>query len=332
MSQSTAVSLVYFGKIPSRGDFVRSSQQGGLIQTLDRWLTQGVDLMASDARWKEIYDRTSPLHFAFLGLKSRVALAGHLVASSDASGRRFPFITAGSFEVGQPDEFVPRSPMVLARPWQRLEHAARQATTANDASLILGELSSARVELDAAPQAYEASFRDFLELQTVGSLEAMLRQAGHEIDLRQTLLALGLLLQPVPTSGSSQLDKGLRLPLPDDPLYQPYVSTLWLELVSRFLRHGDFELLLFVAAGPGPLPGVSPSLTLGFSGGSPTMLRAALDPQVGEQVFVDLRDAEWVEEHVQQDYGVKKLSSYLQQPQLSLKQAKATFREAFLGE
>ena len=39
MSQPTAVSLVYFGKIPSRGDFVRSSQQGGLIQTLDRWLT-----------------------------------------------------------------------------------------------------------------------------------------------------------------------------------------------------------------------------------------------------------------------------------------------------
>jgi type VI secretion system protein ImpM len=332
MSQPTAVSLVYFGKIPSRGDFVRSSQQGGLIQTLDRWLTQGVELLATDARWKEIYDRTRPLHFAFLGLKSRVALAGHLVASSDASGRRFPFITAGSFEVGQPDEFVARSPMVLARPWQRLERVALQATTANDASPVLGELSSAQVELDVAPQAYEASFRDFLELQTVGSLEAMLRQAGHEIDLRQTLLALGLLLQPVPASGSSQLDKGVRLPLPADPLYQPYVSTLWLELVSRFLRHGDFELLLFIAPGPGQPPDGSPTLTLGFSGGSPTVLQAALDPQVGERVFVDLRDAEWVEEHVQQDYAVKKLSSYLQQPQLSLKQAQATFREAFLGE
>jgi type VI secretion system protein ImpM len=197
---------------------------------------------------------------------------------------------------------------------------------------VLGELSSAQVELDVAPQAYEASFRDFLELQTVGSLEAMLRQAGHEIDLRQTLLALGLLLQPVPASGSSQLDKGVRLPLPADPLYQPYVSTLWLELVSRFLRHGDFELLLFIAPGPGQPPDGSPTLTLGFSGGSPTVLQAALDPQVGERVFVDLRDAEWVEEHVQQDYAVKKLSSYLQQPQLSLKQAQATFREAFLGE
>jgi len=331
MSQTTAVSLVYFGKIPSRGDFVRSSQQSGLIQTLDRWLTQGLELMSTDARWKEIYDRTSPLHFAFLGVKSRVALAGHLVASADASGRRFPFIAAGSFDVGTPADFVARSPMVLARPWLRFERAAQQATSAADASPVLGELSSAQVELDIAPQAYDASFRDFLELQTVGSLEAMLQQAGHPLNLRQTLLALGLLLQPVPTSGSSQLDKGLRLPLPADPLYQPLVCTLWLELVSRFLRHGDFELAIFVARGAAAAS-AAPTLSLGFSGGSPSVLQAALDPQGGEQVFVDLCDAQWAEEHVQQDYAVKKLSSYLQQPQLSLKQAQATFREAFLGE
>jgi type VI secretion system protein ImpM len=334
MNPPTAVSLVYFGKIPSRGDFVRSSQQSGLIQTLDRWLTHGLELMSADARWKEIYDRTPPLHFAFLGMKSRVALAGHLVASADGSGRRFPFIAAGSFDVGAPAEFVARSPMVLARPWLRFERAAQQATTAADAGPVLGELSSSQVELDIAPQAYDASFRDFLELQTVGSLEAMLRQAGHPLNLRQMLLALGLLLQPVPTSGSSQLDKGLRLPLPVDPLYQPLVSTLWLELVSRFLRNGDFELAIFVGRGTSEADAAAsaPTLSLGFSGGSPSVLQAALDAQVGEQVFVDLRDAQWVEEHVQQDYAVKKLSSYLQQPQLSLKQAHATFREAFLGE
>lgn len=329
MSQTTAVSLVYFGKIPSRGDFVRSGRQGALIQTLDRWLTQGIELMATDARWKEVYDRTAPMHFAFLGVKSRVALAGHLVASVDASGRRFPFIVAGSFEVSPPDGFVARSPMVLARPWQRFQLAAQQAHAAEDVNRVLGELANTQVELDTAPFAYDASFRDFLELQTVGSLEAMLRQAGHQIELRRTLLALGLLLQPVPTSGSSRLDKGLRLPLPVDPLYQPYVATLWLELVSRFLRHGDFELALFVSQG---MESNAPTLSLGFSGGSPAVLQAALDPQMGQQVFVDLREADWAEEHVQQDYAVKKLSSYLQQPQLSLKQAQATFREAFLGE
>ena len=329
MSQTTPVSLVYFGKIPSRGDFVRSARQGELIQTLDRWLTQGIELMAADARWKEVYDRTAPVHFAFLGVNSRVALAGHLVASSDASGRRFPFIAAGSFEVAAPEGFMARSPMVLARLWLRFEQAARQACTAADANLVLGELAQTQVDLDITPQAYEASFRDFLELQTVGSLEAMLRQAGHHVDLRCTLLGLGLLLKPVPASGNRHLDKGLRLPLPADPLYQPYVATLWLELVSRFLRRADFEVALFVPQGNGAL---APSLALGFSGGSPAMLQAALDPQVGAQLFVDMTEAEWAEQHAQQDYAVKKLSSYLQQPQLSLRQAVATFREAFLGD
>lgn len=329
MSQPTPVSLIYFGKIPSRGDFVRSGQQTALIQTLDRWLTHGIELMAVDPRWKEIYDRTRPLHFAFLGLKSRVALAGHLVASADASGRRFPFIAAGSFEVSAAEQFVARSPMVLARPWLRFERAAQQACSTNDARAVLGELAHTQVELDISPQAYEASFRDFLELQTIGSLEGMLRQASHEMDLRLTLLALGLLLKPVPRSGSNQLERGLRLPLPADPLYQPYVATLWLDLVSRFLLHANFELALFVSQGGDDK---APTLLIGFSGGSPTVLQAALDPHVGDLVFVDMCHAEWAEEHWQEDYAVKKLSSYLLQPQLSLKQAHATFREAFLGD
>jgi type VI secretion system protein ImpM len=264
-------------------------------------------------------------------VKSRVALAGHLVASTDASGRRFPFIAAGSFEVDPPNGFMARSPMVLARLWQRFEQAARQACAAVDASPVLTQLGQTQVELDIAPLAYDASFRDFLELQTIGSLESMLRSAGHVIELRRTLLALGLLLQPVPASGSNQLEKGLRLPLPADPLYQPYVATLWLELVSRFLQRADFEVALF-APQPNGHAGPAPSLALGFSGGSPAVLQAALDPQMAEQVFVDLSAAEWAEEHVQHDYAVKKLSSYLQQPQLSLRQAVATFREAFLGE
>lgn len=328
MSQTTPVSMVYFGKVPSRGDFVRSGQQSALIQTLDRWLTQGIELMSADSRWKEVYDRTHPLHFAFVGVKSRMALAGHLVASSDASGRRFPFIAAGSFEVGTPDEFVARSPMVLARPWQRFEKAARDACASFDTNPTLPELLSKPLDMDLAPKAYDASFRDFLEMQTIGSLQAMLRQAGHEVDLRQTLLALGVLLQPVPMSGNQQLEKGLRLPLPSDPLYQPFVATLWLDLVSRFLLHGNFELALFVSQGH---EGAGASLAMGFTGGSPAVLQAALDPQTGDQVFLDMCSAEWVEDHLEEDYPVRKLSSYLQQPQLSLQQALATFREAFLG-
>jgi type VI secretion system protein ImpM len=336
MSQTSPVSMVYFGKLPSRGDFVRSANQAALTQTLDRWLTQGVEMMAEDPRWKETYDQAAPVHFAFLGVKSRAVLAGHLIASTDASGRRFPFIAASTFELGGPANhagaplaFMSRSPMVLARLWTRFEQAARQAVTAADAGSVLNDLNQTLVEVETTPQAYDASFSDFLELQTIGGVETMLRQAGHTVSLRRSLLALGLLLRPVPASGQNALEKGLSLPLPTDPLYQPFVATLWIDLVARFLTRGDFEVVLFL---PQANSAHAPRLQIGFSGGSPAILQAALDQQVGTQVFVDLNAADWVEDQTQSDYGVKKLSSYLEQPQLSLQRALATFSEAFLGD
>ena len=83
------------------------------------------------------------------------------------------------------------------------------------------------------------------------------------------------------------------------------------------------------ARGEGAAP---PSLAVGFSGDAPSLLHAALDRTVAGEHFVDLFAPEWVDEPAEQDYAVRKLGSYLQQPPLSLAQARATFNEAFLGE
>ena len=327
MTRGLAVPTAYFGKLPSRGDFVRSANQAGLIQTLDRWLSQGIELMAADPRWKEVYDKRPKAHFAFLAVNSPRAIAGHLAASTDASGRRFPFVVASSFDVGTPMDFMPRAPMVLTRLWLRFEQAAQAALAAEDATQLLGDLAGGELEIEPAPAAYEASLRDFVELESVGSLQVMLRQAGHQVDLRQVLLALGLLLQPVLSSDAQNLSKGLSLPLPSDALYRPLVATFWLELIVPFLARGDFEVALFLPR----REGAPHTLSIGFSGGSAAHLRAILDPAAAADAFVDLTPADWVEDQVGDDYAVKKLSSYLQQPQLSLRQAMATFREAFLG-
>jgi type VI secretion system protein ImpM len=328
MTQPAVVPLTYFGKLPSRGDFVRSANQATLVQTLDRWLSQGVELMTTDARWKEVYDRAPSAHFAFLGVRSTMGMAGHLIASADSSGRRFPFVTAGTFAVDAPLEFIARSPLALAPLWTRFAQAARQAHASEDAGALLGEIAQLSAEVHTAGSAeHDAPWRDFQDMHTVGSIDALLSDAGHEVDVRQSVLAVGLLLQPVLASASNELEKGLRLPLPADPLYQPLVATFWAELIAPFLQRGDLELGIFLPQGPG----LAPALAIGFAGGSPVSLYALLDPAVGDELFVDLAQSQWVEDFAQEDYAVKKLSSYLQQPQLSLRQAIATFREAFLG-
>jgi type VI secretion system protein ImpM len=328
MSQ-VPVELSVFGKVPSRGDFVRSAHRADLTQMLDNWATQAVELMSHDARWKITYDQALPLHFAFLGMSQHAVLAGHLLPSADSAGRRFPLIAAGTFEVDAPPEFIARSPLVLARLWSRFEKVAQRLHSAQDASPVLTELHQLRANVDTAPGAYEASYVDFLEMHTVGTLQALLGGREASVDLRRAVLALGLLLQPVPASGSSLLEKGVRLPLPADEQYRPYVATLWVDLVRRFLSRGNFEVLLLV---PRPAAGHRASLAIGFAGGDPGTLQAALDPQVGAQRFVDLSAPAWVDAQVQADYAIKKLSSYLEQPQLSLRQMLLTFGEAFLGE
>ena len=322
----TQANVIYFGKIPSRGDFVRSSSNTQLIETLDRWLAQAMELLATDPRWKITYDAAKPFHFVFLGSRSRLVLPGYLVSSSDSSQRRFPFISASAFEIGDPRAFMARSPLMLSRLWTQMENLIHTILDAPDASGALQAISQATVELDVAPNAYDANFADFLKMQTLASLEALLANAGHACSVRQAVLALGLLLQPVLTNSGANLEKSLRLPLPDDPLYRSLVASFWLDLISGFAARGDFEVGIFVTANQG-----GPALVVSFNGASAKTLQGLMDPAVGLEQQVSIVNSDWVEGYVEDSHAIKKLSSYMLQPQLSLYQTGVTFREVFLG-
>jgi type VI secretion system protein ImpM len=319
--------LVYFGKLPSRGDFLRSSSASTpLVQTLDRWMSRTMELLANDPRWKQVYDEAPTAQFAFLGPRSPVGLAGHLMPSQDASGRRYPFIVAGSFDVAEPANFLGLSPLALSGLWTRLENASRLAQACEDAQQIHEVLAKAEQQLDHPPLASTLHFREFLETQTLGSLETLLEEGGQPLPLRQALLALGLLLQPLLTHSTPRLERGLLLPLVKDPLYRPFIATFWLDLLVGFVRRSSLELGIFVTRSQG-----MPVLVVGFNGACPRSLRSVLDPQSCTQDNIEFSRPTWVERSVDTDYGLKKLSSYLRDPQLSLGQACLTFRETFLG-
>jgi type VI secretion system protein ImpM len=318
--------IAYFGKIPTRGDFVKSSNNTLLLTTLDKWVAQGMELISEDSRWKMTYDELAPLHFAFLGSRSKLAIAGHLMTSSDASQRRFPFLSAAPLDVDDPMHFIARCPLILSRLWSRLHSHMNGVLKSTDPIDSLQALEDIDIELDMGVGSYDANFGDFVEMQTIGSLESMLAAAGHQVSLRRAILALGLLLQPVMSSGSSRLAKGLSLPLPADPMYRNLVASLWLEFISKFLGRADFELALYFGQTTH-----APRLVLGFNGSSAKTLHSFMDKQIGAEQNIFIDNAEWVEDQIADDYSVSKLSSYLGQPQLSLRMALQSFSESFLG-
>lgn len=321
-----AIPVSYFGKLPSRGDFVRTPDNHQLMNLLDRWVGEALELLSRDVAWKQTYEAAQALQFAFLGPRNRLAIAGHMLPSRDASDRRFPFLAATHLQVQPSPEFVARSPLAFSRLWVSLSRMARAAVAADDASDPLRQISETRFSLNPSPAAYDASFRDYLDMQVLDSLEDSLAAAGHgRVVMKWALPALGLLLQPALAGASMPIDKGLSLPLPQDPLYRPLAAGFWLDLMSGFLARGDVELALLINESE------RPRLVVGFNGADGRILHSVLDPRVGAERLIDIDNAEWVEDQLQGDYALNKLASYLDRGDLSLRSARQIFRETFLG-
>jgi len=325
MNGELTLTVSYFGKLPSRGDFLKAvSNNHALISMLDRWAGQGIELLSQDVAWKQLYDSGRPLHFAILSSRGSSAIGGYLLPSGDASGRRFPFMAAVSLQVPQPLAFISRSPLAFSRLWARLERETVRAQQAADPALALQEISDSRANVNVLYEALNPAFQDFLEMQTIASLEQLVTTPARAVSVRRIFLALGALLRPVMSSRGARVGKGLLLPLPSDPLYRNLVSTLWLDLITGFLGRADFELLAIIRQQPEPV------LALSFNGVQGRTLQAMFDARIAEQDFVPLYDPDWVEDQLN-DAAMKKLSHYTSSDDLSLRTARNTFRETFLG-
>ena len=309
----------YFGKIPARSDFIKLADDIPLMGVLDDWLAEVMSRLPADARWKINYDALAPVSFAFVGPRRKHAIAGHVVASRDQSGRRFPFLMMRTLEVADPAAFVSRCPLVLDPLWSFFETMAPKVLAADDPAPHLHAIPETAVALD---EHCEAALATFLGTCTVGSLGALLGQA----DARQLILALGLLLQPVMQSRSADVEKSLVLPLPENPGARYPVAAFWLELIAPFLRRADVDLALFITRLE-----QKPALVVGFCGAAAHALHAIIDPLVASEQQVSFADTGWVGEQLGADVDIRALASYLDQPQLPLKLARELFLQTFIG-
>lgn len=320
----TTLQIGYFGKLPARSDFVKGGEQYTLAGLLDEWLAGMMSQLTANPRWKQHYDGLAPLHFAFVGPRSRHAIAGHLAPCSDQSGRRFPFVAMSALEVPQPQAFVPVSPLALAPLWDRLGVLTEAVLFASDPAAPLQALASSTVEADIASERHAEALASFAGATHLGALEALLTNGESRVCVRRVMLGIGLLLQPFEWTGSTRLARSLALPLPDEPSAHAPVAAFWLALIAPFLRHEEIELALFVAELRG-----SAVLVVGFSGATPGTLLAIVDPEVGADQLIAFDDTGWVDDMIEHDQAVQRLSACLAQGSLSLAAACDLFRDTF---
>ena len=86
-----------YGKMPAHGDFVRRNLSEGFVSTWDRWAQAGLAAARTehDGGWASAWEAAPSWRFALpAGACGPVPVAGVMVFSADAVGRRFPLVLA----------------------------------------------------------------------------------------------------------------------------------------------------------------------------------------------------------------------------------------------
>ena len=103
-----ALQVGFFGKLPSRGDFVRGSLSRAVAAPWDRWLQSVMpDAQARlGERWSGVWHAAPGWRFAFEpGVCGPQPLAGVWLPSMDRVGRTFPLMIAAQV-AGLDDAFL----------------------------------------------------------------------------------------------------------------------------------------------------------------------------------------------------------------------------------
>lgn len=210
-----------FGKVPTRGDFVRAGRRTPLLDELDGWLQRG--LLAHRA---PLPPDGPPV--AFVLDRPGAVLFGTFVPSRDRAGRAFPLVVGAVADAPGP---VDGADVAGWAP-------ALGASAACAAGVAAGEITpdEALPRIEAPPDPGPDGFLDRGPAEAFGGA---VEGVAH---------ALPEALRPFRMAGAAPR-YGLGLPLPADPAARPAAAAFWLDAVRRVAGPRAATTLLWTAAG-----------------------------------------------------------------------------------
>lgn len=321
---SSHSSSFYFGKIPSRSDFVKSVSGTKVIGLMDQWIAHGMEMLMAMPDWKTSFDSAGPFDFLFIGMKRRHAIHGTIAPSRDASDRRFPLVAATAFELADPPQFLRLGPLALEDASRSRRHLMHHAIEARDMPHALDLLDSRLQDSDLQIHAAEARCATYLAAHSLASLGGMLTQSPDAVPLGRMIPALGKLLLSLRSNPAVSPQKAIALPLPRQEDERIDAMTFWLQLVSAALVGSTVELSLFSGMHIG-----IPRLIIAFNGVTPTVFQSLFDEQTSNDFLIDLAQTQLDEQDGSVLPSCPVLSSHLEHPEITALQLVASFRSAF---
>lgn len=229
-----------FGKVPALGDFVRTPGASEEAVAFETWLTRAME--DGEARggveFRQAYAAGSPHSFVWSGAlngKARGVLAGVVVPSHDAVGRRFPITVCAPLPIAAFAGCPHLVPIVLDEFFRHAAAAAARAARAQSSPEFNAQIAAtAPPSLEHAP-ASAAAYTSWAKARLASDVwaDVFSGTANAELASKYALYMLVESTSAYRGQDAPPLSLGIRVPLGDDARMG---AAMWVDLARNAAR------------------------------------------------------------------------------------------------
>lgn len=237
----------FFGKLPTRPDFVRHQTGNPAVKSLDQWIHEGIAYLVRryPSDWKERISEFPAINFFVAGEKSGAVVSGVIQPSHDNTGRRHPIVNFSILGKMNPTAMLPLVPFHFENFYSAANLLGNGASESMSLESFIKNNTSLLTEIPDLGASNCSQRR--ADTNANITMEDFWNDVFPDFSIDQRLIFLRDVIQTlrlVANRGPLRTAWGIRFPLNQTGARNMSVS-FWLSLITSFVGDGKWYPYVF---------------------------------------------------------------------------------------